>query len=480
MKVPIKLKRIIKRLKPAKKLKRAKKVKPVKKGTWKRKLKALDLRTDRRQQLRTRVAVVHDDTSRQCTNCGTQYTGRVCPQCGQPGTWSRYTWKQAILNLLDIWGLGNRPMFRTLKELFWRPGYMVRDYLGGHRQFYFPPFKLLAVTVVLFISVSFLVARLLGLVGVDAEDISGLTNMTISSNIVDLLEGVKPTGFLGAIIDDLLLFFNFLSRNLLYNWLFVAVFMVFCIWIAFRRVSKYNFVETYIFFIFVLSQWTIYKSVELLGTGLCCAVETASLSMNTASQPGALVFLVSVFSLIASLVSTAFSLFGIYLFLVNFKQFYGLSWKSTVTRLGTSVLMGVSFIAILICFLALFSPKSAEYRPNLTLLIVVIIVVHLAFIFANGYMIKNESHVNRIVIGVTKGLMLSVISTFSFNLFLIKNNYSLLSAIAIEVTYCALATGLSILPIILYKKLRRTWVAFLPVPVVMALLFWQYNLYFAQ
>ena len=56
------------------------------------------------------------------------------------------------MNFLDIWGLGNRPMFRTLRELFWRPGYMVRDYLNGHRQFYFPPFKLLAVVIVFLIS----------------------------------------------------------------------------------------------------------------------------------------------------------------------------------------------------------------------------------------------------------------------------------------------------------------------------------------
>ena len=132
---------------------------------------------------------------------------------------------------------------------------------------------------------------------------------------------------------------------------------------------------------------------------------------------------------------------------------------------------------MLITFAAVISPTVSEYRPNLILLIVAIIVVPLAFIFANGYMTKNESHVNRIVKGVTKGLMLSVISTFSFNLFLIKNNYTLLSAIAIEVTYCALATGLSILPIILYKKLRRTWVAFLPVPVVVALLAWVYYIY---
>lgn len=477
MKLPIKLKKIIKKLKPAKKPKRAKKVKPVKKGTWGRKIKALDLRTDRRQQQRTTNTVVVDDSQRTCSNCGTLYAGRICPQCGQPGTWTRYTWKQAILNLLDIWGLGSRPMFRTLKELFWRPGYMVRDYLGGHRQFYFPPFKLLAVTVVLFISVTFLVTKLLGLIGADAAEISDLNNMTISSFIVDVLERNKPAGFLKVIVDNLLLFFKFLSKNLLYDWLFVAVFMVFCIWITFRRVSKYNFVETYIFFIFIITQGMIYKGVNMLGACLWRVVETAPLSMNTASHPVVPGILASAFFLIAGLVSTVYTLFGIYLFFVNFKQFYGLSWKSTVVRLASSFLTGVWIISMLISILVLFSPKTIEYRPNMVLMVVAMIVVPLAFIFANECMTKNEAHVNRTVIRVTKGLMLSVISTFSFNLFLIENNYTLLSAIAIEVAYCALATGLSILPIILYKKFRRTWVAFLPLPFIAALLFWQYSLY---
>ena len=107
---------------------KSKKVKPIKKNTWSRNLRALDLRLDRRQQQRAPIPVKIDDTERTCSNCSTVYRGRVCPQCGQVGVWKRFTWRQAILNLLDIWGLGNRPMFRTLRDLFWRPGYMARDY----------------------------------------------------------------------------------------------------------------------------------------------------------------------------------------------------------------------------------------------------------------------------------------------------------------------------------------------------------------
>jgi hypothetical protein len=43
---------------------------------------------------------------------------------------------------LDVWGLGNRGMFRSIRDLVLRPGYMTRDYLRGMQMAYFPPFKM--------------------------------------------------------------------------------------------------------------------------------------------------------------------------------------------------------------------------------------------------------------------------------------------------------------------------------------------------
>ena len=48
----------------------------------------------------------------------------------------------AFLNFLDVWGLGNRGMFRTIRDLVLRPGYMIRDYLKGMQMAYFPPFNM--------------------------------------------------------------------------------------------------------------------------------------------------------------------------------------------------------------------------------------------------------------------------------------------------------------------------------------------------
>lgn len=77
-----------------------------------------------------------------CATCGTEYQGNYCPRCGQSSKIGRYSFKNAFLLFLDVWGLGNRGMFRTLRDLILRPGYMIRDYLSGMQMAYFPPFKL--------------------------------------------------------------------------------------------------------------------------------------------------------------------------------------------------------------------------------------------------------------------------------------------------------------------------------------------------
>lgn len=78
-----------------------------------------------------------------CPTCATHYKGNYCPRCGQAASISRYSFKKAFLLFIDVWGLGNRGMYHTIRDLFLRPGYMVRDYLNGMHMAYFPPFKML-------------------------------------------------------------------------------------------------------------------------------------------------------------------------------------------------------------------------------------------------------------------------------------------------------------------------------------------------
>ena len=89
-----------------------------------------------------------------CANCHTEFSGNYCPECGQSAKTCRFTVKNALLSTLEVWGMGNRSLPRTLFCLFTRPGQMIGDYLDGHRVPYFPPVKMLFVLCIFFAVVS--------------------------------------------------------------------------------------------------------------------------------------------------------------------------------------------------------------------------------------------------------------------------------------------------------------------------------------
>jgi hypothetical protein len=101
----------------------------------------------------------------ECATCGTSYEGNYCPRCGQSAKIGRYSFKKAFLLYLDVWGLGNRGMFRSIRDLILRPGYMIRDYLRGMQMAYFPPFKMFF----LLIALSLLVDTGLNIQGINRE-----------------------------------------------------------------------------------------------------------------------------------------------------------------------------------------------------------------------------------------------------------------------------------------------------------------------
>ena len=94
------------------------------------------------------------DEPHECATCHTQFTGNFCPRCGQSYKIGRYSFKNAFLMFLDVWGLGNRGMFLTLRDLLLRPGYMIRDYLSGMQMAYYPPFTMFFLLTALSLLIS--------------------------------------------------------------------------------------------------------------------------------------------------------------------------------------------------------------------------------------------------------------------------------------------------------------------------------------
>ena len=457
------------------------KVKPIKKNTWKRNLRAWDLRIDHRQQQRTTIAINTDETERVCSNCGVSYTGRLCPQCGQPGTWMRYTWKQMFMNVLDIWGLGNRPMFRTLKELYWRPGYMVRDYLNGHRQFYFPPFKLLAVSVVLLLFFTFVVTNLLTSVFGNAVDLTELKNTSYLPQYVVMLEGQHFEGGVAVFTDALHWLLKFLSRSMLYEHLFYAGIMVPFVWLAFRRVARYNVVETYIFIIFVLCQQLLLGVPQTIGMGLGRIVDFMSLGTaqaHGAVQPAAITGVLSfVFNLLAGPVSAAFTFLALYWIILAFRQFYGLNWKSTIGHIILSLLFLIVFAVLIVSVFGIFIEPSAVDKQRMIMFVLLMILIMVAFLFSFDYLGKTKAQVPNAVATVCRVSMFSIFVAVPMSIGLLKVNYTLMSVLSMTLVYAVIVFVLSLSPVVLYKKYHRIWLACMPLLLVPLAIYLQSLLY---
>ncbi len=80
-----------------------------------------------------------------CLNCGTKFHGNFCPQCKQKATTARLTLKDTFRNFTDRFTHVDKGLLHTIIDLLIRPGYMVRDYLNGHRAEYIDPLMLLII-----------------------------------------------------------------------------------------------------------------------------------------------------------------------------------------------------------------------------------------------------------------------------------------------------------------------------------------------
>ena len=430
--------------------------------------KAWTQRLDHRLKVHNTAPKEIDETERKCSNCGHHYSGRVCPQCGQVGTWSRYTWKQAFLNLLDIWGLGNRPMFRTLHELFMRPGYMIRDYLNGCRQFYFPPFKLVAIAVVFLIFVGWLtgvhglspfsfLTENIGLSEVaDWEGVKAFVDAKLDSikSIFDI-SNVEITTSLKSVITAITWFVWFLSRNMLYEWLFIGAVLGICIWMAFIKVSKYNFVETYIFLTYVMAQF------------LLCLIPGTLLVWLKGSLASVSPFLQHC----AGYAFIAYSIAVVLLLLTVFRQFYGLTRKSTVLHLLLSLLVGFVMIIVIGALITNILQKNYDVVGTIMCETVAIALIVRGFSFADQFLRANKKSVTRVVDYSCKVAMLVIFYTFKCDsIFAIEPaflNYILI--LILMMIYAPLAVSLSLLPIAVYKNYQSTWralLALLPVAIL--------------
>ncbi|MES2381782.1 MAG: DUF3667 domain-containing protein [Bacteroidota bacterium] len=90
-----------------------------------------------------------------CKNCDTEFSGKFCNNCGQPGDTFKIDRHFVIHELrktfIHFWDDG---LFYTTKSLFINPGRAIEDYLKGKRVKHIRPFTFLILIAGLYVLLS--------------------------------------------------------------------------------------------------------------------------------------------------------------------------------------------------------------------------------------------------------------------------------------------------------------------------------------
>ena len=115
----------------------------------------------------------------QCPNCGHVFKGNYCPVCSQQAGDGHITWKWVGKSILDVWGMDTRSLPNTLLQLLWRPGHLISDYIGGHRQVCYKPVNMLFIVALVYVVLMRIIGHeiSLGVVELEGGDLDGYFKM---------------------------------------------------------------------------------------------------------------------------------------------------------------------------------------------------------------------------------------------------------------------------------------------------------------
>ena len=273
------------------------------------------------------------DDQHVCLNCGESFNGQFCPRCGQNGNAARFTPSNVLANALDVWGASNRSMPRNIVHLLLRPGYMIADYLNGHRMPYFPPFKMLFILVTTFLFITFATRYVSGyednesatefdfeLVGeiidqvlirlVDDKEIE----LPVNNDVVDARRKNVVAKFHNAQ--------HWFNNHRAISILIFQLFFAFSAWLFFRkspRMGKLTLSEQFFVQVFISSQMIIisflYYYLSLLW------VEGGANSVPDE--------------------------ISVMVYLIDYKQLYGFKWRHTIWRSIKLMIFAYATISIL-------------------------------------------------------------------------------------------------------------------------------------
>ena len=171
---------------------------------------------------------------RTCNNCGTEYEGNFCPNCGQKPNSGRIVFKESARDMLVHFFDVDAPLFRTIKGMITNPGLLIREYIHGKRKSYSHPFRFFIFALAIYIIIRQLI---------------DFNPIALFSEMMGATEAPNPNNLTsrGSL---------FFSRHI-NTFLLIYAFMLSAFSKLFFRKSRYYYVEYLALSFFVIAEYIL-------------------------------------------------------------------------------------------------------------------------------------------------------------------------------------------------------------------------------
>jgi len=231
-----------------------------------------------------------------CKNCDTIFEGNFCPHCSQKANTHRFTLKHFLHDFFHAWTHTDKGALFLIREMFFKPGVVVREYISGKRKKYFNPltFFVIATTMQVLITTQ-----------------SGITTAFTASlkSLAERAEVMNEKGGPSQLDQEIELANKKIATvdnySKLLTFLFLPI-LAFFTWVFFRR-AGFNYAENLVLNVTIAGQMSVYF----------------------------IVFIIVPFMIVPSLVILWMMLYIVITWVYSFKayrQFFGQRWAPTILK----------------------------------------------------------------------------------------------------------------------------------------------------
>lgn len=202
-----------------------------------------------------------ENTGNECKNCHNHFKGNYCNNCGQKSGVKRFTLSNLLKVFLDGFLHMKSGLLFTIKELFVRPGEVLREYIAGKRVKYFNPFSYLVL-------ISMIVGYLYGNSGIIEQlnlqfmvtkDIITFTREHFSSRLLMAIPTYSLTCW--ALFRSFK--YNLAEHLIIITFLVSQSFLIMMVWLLIFSIVKPENIEFVIYYYSSFASLFIYQVVAL-------------------------------------------------------------------------------------------------------------------------------------------------------------------------------------------------------------------------